>query len=151
MGDELGQYDALRIERVLDIAVDRVVCVDPGDSTGVACFEDGSFVTYNFRYADFLQLLCRTNLLEPPITIICEQFITRPGRFAREQIAGKVCGVLDLFCALHDISLIYQSPSTVKTMIPRGHTLKHLGWVWNSEHEMDAIRHGIYYLVTRNK
>lgn len=151
MGGELGQYDALRIERVLDLAVDRVVCVDPGDLTGIACFEDGSFITYTFRYTDFLQHLCRTLAIDHRSTVICEQFITRPGRFAREQIAGKVCGALDLFCALYDIPLVYQSPSTVKTMIPRGHTLKHLGWVWNSEHEMDAIRHGIYYLVTRNK
>lgn len=126
-----------------------IIAVDPGDKTGVVIL--GTGITSTFHYEEFLsnfatiQGFC--NLARP--IFVVEQFITRPGSFAREQIAGKVCGACDLYCRQNGLTIVYQSPSNVKSMLPDNKALKAAGWSWSTPHERDALKHALYFLLTR--
>ena len=125
-----------------------ILAFDPGDTTGFIRLNNHGHYLTGEGYSDLLNWL---KSYKPPFrtTLVVEQFVTRPGQFAREQIAGKVCGALELFAGIHHCLFFYQSPQVIKTMLPDVKALKEGGWSWSTPHELDALRHAIYYLHTR--
>jgi hypothetical protein len=129
-------------------ATTRLIGVDPGDTTGVyVLYRELAHVGMSFTYEPFLKWVINRGM--SPAVFVVEQFVARPAAFAKEQIAGKVCGACDFYCALRKFPLHYQQPSTIKTMLPDNQALKDAGWTWNTPHERDALRHCLYYLLTR--
>lgn len=124
------------------------MAVDPGDTTGVATLDYiPRFVSYS--YGDFLDYLRFFEGHGRIATFVVEQFVTRPGNFARIQYAGRVIGAIDYFARKNGARVVYQQPSTVKTMIPLKELKSTPGWSCKTAHEWDALRHLIYYLLTR--
>lgn len=139
---------------------EQVIAVDPGDSTGIAVLwrtRDNRKIVhfYTLVYEQVLRFLDEENdeykhrdWLDS-IQYVVERFVTRPGRFAKQQYAGKVCGAVDMLCEIHAINVTYQDPATMKTMLPDVAALKAGGWSWSSKHEQEALLHAIYFLHTR--
>ncbi len=128
---------------------ESIVSIDPGDSTGVYIlepFNTGYHATYT--YPLFLEWLRRIQLY-PKSSFVIEQFISRPGLFAKNQAGPKVCGAVDLFCLQNDIPLYHQSPQVIKTTLPDAKEFRKARWTWSNPHEFDALRHAVYYLLTR--
>lgn len=136
------------IRLMIDRKYERVIAIDPGDTTGFCMLYECNPVLRTLNYSEFLRLLTKNDGCQYE-TFVVEQFVTRPGVFAKTQIAGKVCGALDLYCLQNGLPIIYQQPSTIKTMLPDKTALKAAGWSWSTPHECDALRHAIYYLLTR--
>lgn len=126
-----------------------VAGVDPGDKTGV--YNLSKAVCWSATY-DYKQLLValENSLQRPTLTIVVEQFIDRPASFARTQIAAKVCGALDHYAYHYGLKIVYQSPQVIKTMLPGAVEFRKAGWAWEDQHEFDALRHAVYYLLTRS-
>lgn len=125
---------------------EEVISFDPGDSTGVAVISLHHTYLATYGYYPLLDFL-KTSY--PSSVYVAERFVTAPNPFARNQIAGKVCGALDYHTNIHHKAVVYQSPADMKTMLPDLKALRRGGWSWSTDHERDALRHAILYLVTR--
>ena len=130
---------------------ETIIALDPGDITGIAKLLRVCYITHSAIYTELINELIPQLVGYPGMKIVAEEFVTRPSGFYKTQYAGRVCGIFDYWCCTNRVPLIYQQPQAIKTMIPGAIDLKMAGWEWRTKHEMDAIRHGIYYLLTRNK
>lgn len=133
---------------ILDLLLpnEEIIAFDPGDNTGVATISLHHQYLATYVY-DYLLTFLKNSY--PSSVYVAERFVTAPNPFAKNQIAGKVCGALDYHTRLQGKVVVYQSPADMKTMLPDLKALRRGGWSWSTDHERDALRHAIYYLVTR--
>ena len=124
----------------------RLLCFDPGATTGVAdLLIHPTGVILIDRAAEISSFRGIENFLEPdingiaPVLCICELLTVQHPTF--RQIGVEVMGAIHFLCYLWDIEVIFQPPSKMEA--PRRlHPLKK---EIRSEHARDAIHHGIAY------
>jgi hypothetical protein len=128
-----------------------ILSVDPGDTTGIAYWEDdGSFISR--EALPFEELLEKLNSFTGNITaIVCEDYRLRGGRQVAQTgsrfVAVQVIGALKLLAKENKARFVLQQP-TVLTV-----AALHLGVKRPSNHskshDIDAYNHGYYYLETQ--
>ena len=132
----------------------RVLCLDPGGTTGVALIEyneeTAPEVIFTKQIGNGLQgfLNWHWDELEDIDfdTIVCESFTLREGVYGVDLSPVYVIGALEALYPVHD--KIYQAPSTKP--LCSNERLKDMGlYEPGRDHAMDALRHGLIYL--RNK
>jgi hypothetical protein len=153
-----------------------IIAVDPGVTTGVATYNYYTRVweTYQIPYEpirlyEFLRgknAAYASGEAVRNTAVICESFDYRPsgkydfgGSRAIPKVdltARNVIGILELACAYNNITIVYQSPSTVNG--DDGKKTKNPSVFWTDEkvkklklykpshvHAMDAVKHILHY------
>lgn len=130
----------------------RFVALDPGTSTGVAVYEDGSLlldvIEGKFDAQAWFQAVL--DAAEDPSNLqpIIEDFRPRPNVvFVPDSL--HIIGVVDYLSKRYGTQpLILQSPAEAKGPFP-DKVLKSWGWYHRSDHARDAARHLAVTLVKR--
>lgn len=130
----------------------NIIAFDPGISTGVSIFEQGDFINaYTFTERELEGYVRCINKGQVQLDyIIIEEFRLRQSKAAAQtndplytpQLIGKLKEWFSKY------TIVMQQPSVANG--PRFFTkkkVKELGIKWQSEHEYDAIVHGLYALV----
>lgn len=136
------------------------LAVDPGLATGMAAFEWGGvgepilIWSAEVEMKDYAYYIRRFMTAHPDGAFICERFIINAATAKKTQApySLELIGVYKQ--CIRDIgldpetNLKLQSPADAKRMFPNP-ALKKLGYwhVGGEGHAMDAIRHGLLYLV----
>lgn len=128
----------------------KLLAADPGESTGIAFFEDGvlKFTRTITSLSELWSLLISTK----PTHLVSESFRLYPGKAAAKMFSGfpeiEVIGVIRLYTILNKIILREQPASKAKTAWPdeRLKQVKAKDMRGLTKHEKDAIRHGLCYL-----
>lgn len=128
-----------------------ILSVDPGDTTGIAYWEDdGTFISK--EALPFEEFLDKLNGFTGNISaIVCEDYRLRGGRQVAQTgsrfVAVQVIGALKLLAKENKARFVLQQP-TVLTVAslhsgvqrPSNHS---------KSHDIDAYNHGYYYLETQ--
>jgi hypothetical protein len=149
----------------------RLLCIDPGETTGWAFFQDGILgqwgqietVTMNKqpKWDTLEELFMETE----PTHIVCEDYRVYAHKLERHSnsqvVTLRLIGGIDLMCyenrpqedeiTWRPLPLCYQMATQAKGFVTDDR-LK--GWdMWQSsmKHARDAIRHGLYYLIITNR
>lgn len=124
----------------------RLICIDPGLTTGYAIFEGLDLIHYgSFHLWDFLPRLIR----EPRASLVlCEKITVRAGNF--NPVGIEVTGVLKYLAetSTPEIPVKFQIPSEMRGPNAWGSELLKLivdGNYANSQHAKDAVAHGLAY------
>jgi len=137
----------------------RVLAVDPGLMTGLCCFsyEKGAEPVLEWSAEvtedQFAQFIRYELAQHPDLEIACERFTINAATAKKTQApySLELIGVLKQIIRDHgrEVStLTLQAPSDAMNVFPNP-ALKKLGY-WHkggAGHAMDAIRHGLLYLV----
>lgn len=123
-----------------------IIAVDPGDKTGVFTVS-GTMRSYKLETLTWTEILRWLTHRHLTSVLVIEDFITRPGNFARKQYGPLVIGALETWTHVNKVPIVYQQPS-IKSMVPP-RALRQAGWTWSTPHEKDALIHGLYYVLTR--
>lgn len=127
---------------------ETVLGIDPGKMTGLAILTPHSIEFETLPYTAFLDKVGCWH--RSRIVYVTEQFIVRPCSFAQNQEAPMLNGAIEAASRwFPHKTLVYQSPQLIKTMLPDLASIRKAGWKWKTRHEADALRHAIYYLLTR--
>lgn len=136
-----------------------MLAVDPGKETGLSCFEiepGGEPVLIWSAEVDEETFIIpiRKELAEHPhLEVACERFTINAETAKKSQAPFSLETIGNLKQAVRDVgraaeSIKLQSPADAKKLFPNP-ALKQLGYwhVGGKGHAMDAIRHGLLYLV----
>lgn len=127
----------------------RVLCVDPGGTSGLAFWEGG---TPNFgQMADRFTLYCQVRAWQPDV-IVCENFIPRGGALTFQPEALRIIGYLEGWANEQlAAEFVLQTPAQAKTFGTAA-KLKAVGW-WPKGlgHAQDAAKHLLVYLCTNDR
>lgn len=160
-----------------DLIPQRLLCLDPGATTGWCVFEKGKLsdwgqtVTITDHDTDpkiDWQALMDLILEIMPTQIICEDYRIYAHKLERHSFSKvptlRLIGGLELLChigieteALTEESKFWQIPIAYQMAVQaKGFVtdarLKHFDmWKDGMRHSRDAIRHGLYYLIVTNK
>jgi hypothetical protein len=138
----------------------RYVAIDPGGTTGVACFDQETseregllqiWVGQMGPYQHHRELYDLLTAHEPHI-VICEGFEyrnrSRPGL---ELVSREYIGVAKLYTDLHrDVSYVEQTASMALSFVKDANLKKADLWAKGMQHGRDATRHLLYYLINTN-
>jgi hypothetical protein len=128
-----------------------ILSVDPGDTTGIAYWEDdGTFISR--EALPFEELLDKLNSFTGNITVIvCEDYRLRGGRQVAQTgsrfVAVQVIGALKLLAKESKARFVLQQP-TVQTVASLHSGVKRPS-NHSKSHDIDAYNHGYYYLETQ--
>ena len=128
-----------------------ILSVDPGDTTGIAYWEDDG--TFLAREAlPFEELLEKLNSFTGNIkVIVCEDYRLRGGRQIAQTgsrfVAVQVIGALKLIAKEYKAKFILQ-PSNVLPVAELHSGVKRPS-NHSKSHDIDAYNHGYYYLETQ--
>jgi hypothetical protein len=128
-----------------------ILSVDPGDTTGIAYWEDdGTFISR--EALPFEELLDKLNSFTGNITVIvCEDYRLRGGRQVAQTgsrfVAVQVIGALKLLAKESKARFVLQQP-TVLTVASLHSGVKRPS-NHSKSHDIDAYNHGYYYLETQ--
>ncbi len=129
----------------------RVLCVDPGGTTGCALWcrgipEDAAF----FEEPDRFALYRRVRAIEPDVLVV-ENFIPRAGALTFQPEALRIIGYLEGWAAAAGCGFVLQLPAQAKSFGTAA-KLKAVGW-WPKGlgHSQDAARHLLVYLCTNDE
>ena len=146
---------------------DIVLAVDPGETTGWALLDRGVLKRCgqitpieshqpNLAAATSLlrSVLREQRLMGDPVPIVVmEKFFLYPHK--RKQQTGstfptvEVIGVLRLTAQQLGLRVIEQSASMAKTLVTDDRLKSLKFWVPGKKHARDAIRHALYYVLTK--
>ena len=132
-----------------------LLCLDPGETTGFAVFEDGHLATSgqmvgNEESSIYNQL---SNLF---ITIKPNRVLIEDYRIYADKanthtwnplITVRVIGGVEMLCAMMDIRIHYQMASTAKGFCDNTKLQAWNMYSKGNRHATDAIRHGCYFLL----
>lgn len=147
------------------VAPERLLCLDPGHTTGVALFVNGELshceqvatvikttLGTKLLWENLLDLFVRTN----PTAVVCENYRVYQHKLKQHSNSSvetlRVIGGIDLLCGLgwegHEpVPIKYQMASQAKGFVT-DEKLKSWGmWQKGMRHSRDAVRHGCYYLL----
>lgn len=155
----------------------RLLCLDPGETTGWALFEDGKLTRWGQIPTVKNEVIHWTTLNALFIDtwqdfVVCEDYRIYQHKLARHSFSPvltlRLIGGIDLLCNLgwynfdgidefdHSYNkstcpIHYQMATTAKTFCT-DERLKQWGfWQESMRHARDAIRHGCYFLLFYNK
>jgi len=118
----------------------KIIGIDPGVTTGVAIYQNGSLrggeITSYREIADLLES-------ERPEIVVIEDFYIRRGKPSIYHPSIRMIGVVEYLCQELEIKFIIQSPSILTAMrwiLPRG---------TGSPHVKAAMCHLLYHLKKR--
>lgn len=140
----------------------RLLCLDPGHTTGWCVFEGIKLSTWgqtdtivnrvgnnegDLDWLAFEQLLTQTR----PERIVCEDYRVYSHKLDRHTnsriLTIHIIGALEYYCAMHDIPLEFRLAAAAKGFVTDD-KLKAWGFYQpGMRHSRDAIRHGIYELL----
>jgi len=149
----------------------RLLCLDPGETTGWALFENGLLTKCDQEKTVDTDKLIWHNLeklfyAHKPTQVVCEDYRIYAHKLERHSnsqvMTLRLIGGIDLLCENNDamrdagfgwfsIPIHYQMAAQAKGFITDDR-LKDWGmWQEGMKHSRDAIRHGLYYLVITNR
>lgn len=126
------------------------VSFDPGETTGVAEFNDQGYITWygQFKFDELVMYLHEYD--KPVIAVICEDFKIRGGKaikFVGNRLEViQAIGVIRAFALVKKADYILQDAS-IKPMAEKM-TQIHPKGPHSQTHWTDAANHGGYYLIT---
>lgn len=116
----------------------RVLAIDPGDTIGIAIYDDGSVSGGTMNWCSELDDLLMTFR---PSTVIAENFFIRRGKPSNYHSAIKQIGVIEYLCDHYGIQCELQSPTILRTM------MKHVPDEVKISHIRSAVSHLLYFLL----
>lgn len=132
----------------------RVTSLDPGGTTGVAQYRDGTITTHSLTGdRHHLELWCDLLVFGPDVVISERyEYQIRPGAVSVDLIAREYIGVADVFTKIKSskqrpVEFVLQ-PTSCKQFWDDSKLKKVSLWV-SSKHERDATRHLLYYLTSQ--
>ena len=123
----------------------NIVAFDPGFTTGVARF--GKDIDEMFETTQVVGISGLWDVLHmgaPYDRIVYESFLYQ----RRDKVdlrPVEAIGVIKLYAAIHDITLVAQTPATGKRFWTDEKIKKLNLWEEGQPHAMDAMRHLLYY------
>ena len=136
----------------------RMLCIDPGETTGVSMFENGIPVYFDqlptinkkgeLNWDIVMDLFNRTK----PSVVVCENYRIYAHKLEQHSSSGvptlRLIGGIDLLCHQLNTPIKYQMALQAKGFVTDD-KLKHWNmWETGMKHCRDSLRHGVYYLVT---
>lgn len=136
-----------------------VVGVDPGDSTGVAIFKDGEFVSaHQGPPGDMITLvefIVKKVAGNDSCCVAVERFV-QGGRVAHshQPVAQQVVGAVVSLCEKYGIPTTMQGPADARA-VASNDTLRAMG-LWQTKNDVDrqdandansAVRHALLYMA----
>ncbi len=125
----------------------RVLCIDPGGTTGLASWVDGR--TGFSQEEDRFKLYALVRTIAPDI-IVCENFIPRAGALTFQPEALRIIGFLEGWANSQSVEFVLQTPAQAKSFGTAA-KLKAVGW-WPKGlgHAQDAAKHLLVFLCTND-
>jgi hypothetical protein len=147
-----------------------LLCLDPGETTGWALFENGKLTRWGqaktvigttapgrkkgpkvMNWSELQDLFEFTE----PTAVVCEDYKIYAHKLDRHTFSSvetlRLIGGIDMTCAMKELPLAYQMAVQAKGFVTDA-KLKRWGfWIEGMRHSRDAIRHGIYYLFVTNR
>ena len=133
-------------------AVMKVVALDPGETTGIAVYEQAGQPGYETRHWSQEQLVGHKNVYEflcraQPSIVVAESFVQSTGAGATNFGAVEIIGVIKLYSQLMSKPVVWQSRGIKKFW--DDDKVKAVGlWEKGIKHSMDATRHLLYWQMT---
>ena len=146
----------------IEVPKKEIIAFDPGLSTGVVEIRGGKLTdNYTLSYDD-LQEMCINQLIYPAEYVpwynfeawVVENYVLYPGvpQAFSDMPSSRVIGMLALTAKATKTKFILQNASNAKFFV-NNDRLKEYGW-WSKlggDHERDAARHALYYLLVSNQ
>lgn len=139
----------------------RLLCLDPGKTTGWCLFEDGKLTRwgqvpecYDERNIDVTGL---TNLFKEldPDFILYEDYRVYSNKLDRHSFSPvmtvRLLGVIETYCQMNGIPSHKQMATTAKNFCTDAKLEQWGFWQTGMRHARDAIRHGCYFLLFYKK
>lgn len=135
----------------------RLLCLDPGKTTGWAFFEDGTLTRWGQLeqcYDDNnIDAVAMNNLLEElkPDFIVYEDYRVYAHKLDRHTFSPimtiRLLGVIEMYCQIKGIPAQKQMAATAKNFCTDSKLKTWNFWKRGMRHSRDAIRHGCYFLL----
>lgn len=145
----------------------RLLAIDPGETTGWALFEEGKLTRWGqeetvtkvgkekvLNWAPLMRLFTMS-----PDVVVCENYRIYAHKLERHSFSQvetlRLIGGIDLLCSMCNgkgPTPIYYQMSVQHKGFVKDERLKEWGfWKEGQKHSRDAIRAGIYFLIITNK
>lgn len=138
---------------------ERLLALDPGETTGYAIFhncelvEASSFETYKEGQINWQNLIEHVGAVAYD-EVVCENYRIYSHKLSRHSFSEvptlRIIGGIELLCHQEDMSIHYQMAATVKGFMT-DKKLQEWGFFGTNKHARDAIRHGAYHLLFKNR
>ena len=115
-----------------------ILAIDPGDTIGVALYDNGTISGGTVNWYSELDSLIKNF---HPSTVVVENFFIRRGKPSNYHSAIKQIGVIEYLCEYYGIRCELQSPTILKTM------MRHVPDDAKVSHIRSAASHLLYFLL----
>lgn len=140
---------------------ERLLCLDPGKTTGWCLFEQGKLTRWgqvpecyddkNIHVSGLTDLFEEIN----PDFILYEDYRVYSNKLDRHAFSPvmtvRLLGVIEAFCQMREISAHKQMATTAKNFCTDAKLEQWGFWQTGMRHARDAIRHGCYFLLFYKK
>lgn len=135
----------------------RLLCIDPGKTTGWCLFEKGQLTTvdhvencYDDKNVDVVPLMKLIEDIQPDF-ILYEDYRVYSHKLDRHSFnpvfTVRLIGAIETYAQMHNVPTHKQMATTAKSFVT-DEKLKQWGfWETGKRHGRDAIRHGCYFLL----
>lgn len=137
-----------------------VICLDPGETTGFAIFDNTTLVRSGqlhtvengkILWDNLIEFLTKNVDTTKNNYFVCENYRIYQHKLARHSFSPvvtlRLIGGIDLIAHSSEIPIYYQMAAQAKGFVT-DQKLKDWGfWIKGKNHARDAIRHGIYFLL----
>lgn len=133
-----------------------MLCIDPGNETGLALFVDGELVdtwqcatapNEEINWANLESIFERAQ----PTHVVCEDYRVYQHKLDQHTFSRvttvRLIGVVDYLCWQDEIGLSYQMAMQAKGFCTDKKLQMWGLWQKGMRHSRDAIRHGVYFLL----
>ena len=139
----------------------KLLCLDPGKTTGWCLFEDGKLSKwgqvegcYDDKNIDAKGLLDLFEELQPDF-ILYEDYRVYSNKLDRHSYSPvmtvRLLGVIETYCQMYNIPTHKQMATTAKNFCTDAKLEQWGFWQTGMRHARDAIRHGCYFLLFYKK
>lgn len=140
---------------------ERLLCLDPGKTTGWCLFERGKLTRwgqvpdcYDDKNIDISGLMSLFNDIQPDF-ILYEDYRVYANKLDRHAYSPvmtvRLIGMIEAYCQMNCISHHKQMATTAKNFCTDAKLEAWGFWRQGMRHARDAIRHGTYFLLFYNK
>ena len=132
----------------------RIVAIDPGETTGIAVYDDEygpNLAGYDAVPGQMIAVSCikRELTLDVDLLVI-EEFRISAGTARKTRSSSnttiEIIGAAKWLAHCANVPVVMQSPADVMGFMTND-KLRRLGWYVPNEHARDAVRHLAFYLV----
>lgn len=135
----------------------RLLCLDPGKTTGWCLFENGHLTKaghiedcYDDENVNAIALLTLLQEVEPDY-IVYEDYKIYANKLSQHSFNPvftiRLIGVVEAFAQMNDIPVHKQMASTAKGFVTDDKLKQWAMWETGKKHARDAMRHGCYFLL----